>query len=185
VRGPSLEGAQQAGKSYLLSEPAIVAGMARATLPNSRVDWEGMVSNYDRIRDAIESVFPIFKEFNARVRKRGGFHLTSTARNRIWETPTGKANFLVYSGLDAAQYQDDPDVLLLATIRSHDQFNTTVYALDDRYRGVFGQRRVLFLSSKASPVVFELMAMRFIAQPAGVKAQICWKSAGGMTGLTG
>jgi anaerobic selenocysteine-containing dehydrogenase len=130
----------------LLSEPAIVAGMARATLPNSKVEWSGMVANYDRIRDAIEAVFPIFENFNERIKQPGGFHLTSTARERIWKTPTGKANFQVFPGLEEDPHLHDPDALWLTTIRSHDQYNTTVYGLDDRYRGVFGQRRVLFLS---------------------------------------
>jgi formate dehydrogenase major subunit len=142
----SSAGRNQPASPHLLSEPAIIAGMARATLPKSKIDWEAMVANYDCIRDAIEAVLPIFEDFNARVRKRGGFHLTSTARNRIWNTPTGKANFLVLPGLEEDPHQDDPDALWLTTIRSHDQYNTTIYALDDRYRGVFGQRRVLFLS---------------------------------------
>jgi len=139
-------GRNRPASPHLLSEPAIIAGMARATLPKSRIDWEEMVANYDRIRDAIEVVFPIFKDFNKRVRKPGGFHLESTARNRVWNTPTGKANFLVFTGIEEDPHRDDPDVLWLTTIRSHDQFNTTVYALNDRYRGVYGQRRVLFLS---------------------------------------
>jgi molybdopterin-dependent oxidoreductase alpha subunit len=130
----------------LLSEPAIIAGMARATLPNSRINWEGMIANYDRIRDAIEAVFPIFKNFNERVRQPGGFHLTSTARERVWETSTGKANFLVFPGVEEDPPLEGEDTLWLTTIRSHDQYNTTIYGLDDRYRGVFGQRRVLFLS---------------------------------------
>jgi molybdopterin-dependent oxidoreductase alpha subunit len=130
----------------LWSEPAIVAGIARATLPNSKVDWSGMVANYDRIRNAIEAVFPIFDDFNARIRRPGGFHLTSTARERIWKTPTGKANFQVFPDLDEDPHLHDPDALWLTTIRSHDQYNTTIYGLDDRYRGVFGQRRVLFLN---------------------------------------
>src|SRR5262249_35801930 len=137
-------GRNRPASPHLLSEPAIIAGMARATLPKPRIDWEEMVANYDRIRDAIEVVFPIFKDFNKRVRKPGGFHLESTARNRVWNTPTGKANFLVFTGIEEDPHRDDPDVLWLTTIRSHDQFNTTVYALNDRYRGVYGQRRVLF-----------------------------------------
>jgi anaerobic selenocysteine-containing dehydrogenase len=139
-------GRNRPASPHLLSEPGIISGMARATLSNSRIDWEGMVANYDRIRDALEAVFPIFRDFNARVRQRGGFHLTSTARNRIWNTPTGKANFLVFSGLEEDPPQEDPNILWLTTIRSHDQFNTTIYTNDDRYRGVFGERRVLFLS---------------------------------------
>jgi anaerobic selenocysteine-containing dehydrogenase len=141
--------------------------MARATLPNSRIDWQRMVANYDRIRDAIEAVFPIFNDFNARVRTPGGFHLTSTARNRIWNTPTGKANFLVFPGLDEDPHRDDPDTFWLTTIRSHDQFNTTVYSLDDRYRGIFGQRRVLFLSreeiEKRKLVPYELVDLATVS----------------------
>ncbi len=132
---------------HLLSEPAIVAGMALATLPRSRVDWLGMIANYDRIRDAIEAVFPIFGNFNQRVHHPGGFHLTSAARERIWNTPSGKATFQVLPGLDEDPHEADPDALWLTTIRSHDQYNTTIYGLDDRYRGVYGQRRVLFLGA--------------------------------------
>ncbi len=139
-------GRNQPASPRLLSEPAIVAGMARATLPGSRVDWLWMIANYDRIRDAIEATLPIFRNFNERVRQPGGFHLGSTARQRIWNTPNGKANFHVFAGLDEDPRQDDPDALWLTTLRSHDQYNTTIYGLDDRYRGVFGQRRVLFLS---------------------------------------
>jgi formate dehydrogenase major subunit len=139
-------GRNRPASPHLLSEPAIVAGMARATLARSRVDWERLLADYDRIRDAIEAVFPIFKDFNTRVRQRGGFHLMSTARERIWNTPTGKANFLLHPGLEEDPHQENPDVLWLTTLRSHDQFNTTIYSLDDRYRGVFGERRVLFLS---------------------------------------
>jgi formate dehydrogenase major subunit len=141
-------GRNRPASPHLLSEPAIVAGMARATLPNSRVDWQGLISDYDRIRDLIEAVFPIFRDFNKRMRQPGGFHLTSTARERIWKTPTGKANFMVFPGLEEDPYRDDPDALWLTTIRSHDQYNTTIYGLNDRYRGVFGQRRVLFVSTE-------------------------------------
>jgi molybdopterin-dependent oxidoreductase alpha subunit len=134
---------------HLRSEPAIIAGMARATLgARSVVDWEGLVADYDRIRDAIEDVLPIFKDYNARIRVPGGFHLTSTARERIWMTPSGKANLLVFEGLGEDPVEEDPDVLWLTTVRSHDQYNTTIYSLSDRYRGVFGQRDVVFLNAR-------------------------------------
>jgi molybdopterin-dependent oxidoreductase alpha subunit len=134
---------------HLKSEPAIIAGVARATLGDrSVVDWEGMVADYDRIRDAIEDVFPIFQGYNARIGVPGGFHLTSTASERIWATPSGKANFLTYEGLCEDPDPQDPEVLWLASIRSHDQYNTTIYSLSDRYRGVYGQRDVLFISSE-------------------------------------
>ncbi|MFD2055443.1 FdhF/YdeP family oxidoreductase [Mesorhizobium calcicola] len=134
---------------HLRSEPAIVAGIARATLgARSVVDWESFAADYDLIRDAIEDVFPIFQGYNARIRIPGGFHLTSNARERIWATASGKANFLVFDGLGEDPPQDSLDVLWLATVRSHDQYNTTIYSMSDRYRGVFGQRDVVFLNEQ-------------------------------------
>ncbi len=140
-------GRNQPASEHLRSEPAIVAGMARATLAGrSVVDWEALASDYDRIRDAIEDVFPIFQGYNARIRVPGGFHLTSAARERIWATPSGKANFLVFDGLGEDIQVDDPQALWLTTVRSHDQYNTTLYSMSDRYRGVYGQRDVVFLN---------------------------------------
>jgi molybdopterin-dependent oxidoreductase alpha subunit len=140
-------GRNKPASEHLLSEPAIVAGIARATLGSrSVVDWERFISNYDRIRDAIEDVLPIFESYNARIRLPGGFHLVSTARERIWATPSGKANFLLYDGLGEDAREDDLEVLWLSTIRSHDQYNTTIYSKSDRYRGVYGQRDVVFLN---------------------------------------
>jgi molybdopterin-dependent oxidoreductase alpha subunit len=140
-------GRNKPASKQLLSEPAIVARMARATLgQRSVVDWESFSSDYDLIRDAIEAVFPIFQGYNARIRVPGGFHLTSTARERIWTTSTGKANFLLFDGLGEDPEETDTDVLLLTSVRSHDQYNSTIYSLSDRYRGIYGQRNVLFLS---------------------------------------
>ena len=140
-------GRNKPASEHLLSEVAIIAGVAKATLGESTVvDWEGFVADYDRIRDAIEAVFPIFQGYNARIRVPGGFHLTSTARERIWATPSGKANFLVFPGCGEDPPESDPDSLWLTTIRSHDQYNTTLYSMSDRYRGVFGQRDVIFLN---------------------------------------
>ena len=142
-------GMNSPASAHLRSEPAIVAGLARATLgTRSRVNWEELVADYDRVRDAIEAVFPIFQAYNARIRVPGGFHLTSTARERIWTTPSGRANFLVFEGLAEDPYENDPEVLWLTTVRSHDQYNTTVYSMSDRYRGVFGQRDVLFINAR-------------------------------------
>lgn len=140
-------GRNQPASEHLLSEPAIVAGMARATLGQSSViDWGGFVADYDRIREAIEAVLPIFEAYNARVRMPGGFHLVSTARERVWATSSGKANFLVFDGLGEDPNDDHPETLWLSTIRSHDQYNTTLYSLSDRYRGVYGQRDIVFLN---------------------------------------
>jgi molybdopterin-dependent oxidoreductase alpha subunit len=131
----------------LKSEVAIVCGMARATLPDSGIDWTAFEDNYNVIRDKIEEVFPkLFHDFNLRVRQPGGFHLTVPPRDRIWDTPTGRANFLVFEGLSEDPPVKDDKMLRLATIRSHEQYNTTIYSLNDRYRGVFGGRMVVFMN---------------------------------------
>ena len=130
------------------SEPWIVAQIAKATLNGKgAVDWDALAGDYDLIRDRIEAVFPDFRDYNTRVRIPGGFNLPNSATMRVWRTDTGKANFLVASGLQEDASSSDPTVLRLTTLRSHDQFNTTVYALDDRYRGVFGRRDVLFVNA--------------------------------------
>jgi molybdopterin-dependent oxidoreductase alpha subunit len=129
----------------LAGEPAIVAGLARATLgAGDPVPWEELAADYDRIRERIERVVPGFEAFNRRVREGAGFVLPSGARTRAFETPSGRAAFLPIPlpRLDLA-----PGQLLLTTIRSHDQFNTTVYGDDDRYRGIRGDRRVVLLNA--------------------------------------
>ncbi|WP_315126884.1 FdhF/YdeP family oxidoreductase [Comamonas antarctica] len=135
----------------LMSEPAIVARLAAATLPASRTRWLWLIEDYARIRDLIAQVFDDFHDFNARVATRGGFRLRNTASERVWNTASGKAGFMAH-----AVPRDTPvhratarlpgqQVFSLMTMRSHDQYNTTVYGMDDRYRGVFGQRRVVFI----------------------------------------
>jgi molybdopterin-dependent oxidoreductase alpha subunit len=132
----------------LKSEPAILAGIAKATLGDKYgIEWDEMIADYNRIRDKIEIVFPDFYDFNARVRVRGGFRLDVPASRREWRTPSGKANLLVAPGLDEDPRLKDPATLVLTTLRSHDQYNTTVYGLDDRYRGVFGRRDVIFMNA--------------------------------------
>jgi molybdopterin-dependent oxidoreductase alpha subunit len=132
---------------HLKSEVAIVCGMAKATLPDCGIDWDFFAADYNRIRDKIEEVFPdLFAEFNERIRHPGGFHLTIPPRQRVWNTATGRANFLVFPGVDEDPPVPDPAMLRLATLRSHDQYNTTIYGLDDRYRGVFGGRMVVFMN---------------------------------------
>lgn len=130
----------------LLSEPAIVAGIAKAAVPDAPVDWDALVADYDRIRDKIEEVFPDFRDFNTRVRTPGGFRLRVGASNREWDTPDGKAHFLVHPGIDEDDGRDDTP-LTLTTVRSHDQYNTTIYGLNDRYRGVSGRRDVIFANA--------------------------------------
>ncbi|MBY3383858.1 FdhF/YdeP family oxidoreductase [Rhizobium laguerreae] len=131
------------------SEPAIIAGIAKATLGDRHgINWDEMIANYDLIRDKIEEVFPQFSEFNTRVRKPGGFRLDVAASFRRWNTPDGKANFLTSPELFEDSPSVDEDVLMLTTIRSHGQYNTTIYGLDDRYRGVFGRRDVVFMNTE-------------------------------------
>ncbi|MCY1253697.1 Protein YdeP [compost metagenome] len=131
---------------FLRSEPAIVAGIATATLPDSKVPWLELVADYDRIRDLIEKTVPGFEDFNTRVRVPGGFRMPLPPTERKWGTPSGKAEFYVFKGLHEDKQVHADDVLRLVTIRSHDQYNTTIYAMDDRYRGVFGRRDVLFMN---------------------------------------
>ena len=133
----------------LLTETEIVCRMAMATLPDSKVEWARYIDDYDAIRDRIAEVYPeIYAGFNAKVRAPHGFHLDIAPRRRVWNTPNGKANILVMPGLDANAPVDAPGMLRLATVRSHDQFNTTIYSENDRYRGVRGGRMVLFMNAQ-------------------------------------
>lgn len=137
-------GKLEPGSPHLRSEPAIVAGMAVATLPATRVPWLELIADYDRIRDAIESVLPDFTDYNRRIRIPGGFRLPLAAVERVWQTDSGKAEFLPLPELHPAAAWGGERVLQLTTIRSHDQYNTTIYSMDDRYRGIAGRRDVLF-----------------------------------------
>jgi molybdopterin-dependent oxidoreductase alpha subunit len=128
----------------LLSEPAIVGRMAKATLgERSAVNWQSLIDDYDRIRDHIARVVPGFDNYNIRVRRPGGFYLPNAARERIFRTASGRAVFTVH---DLPKHDLGPDQYLMMTIRSHDQFNTSIYGLDDRYRGIYNGRRVVFLN---------------------------------------
>ena len=133
----------------LKSEPAIVAGIAKATLLHSKIDWDAMIADYSRIRDAIEAVFPDFANFNQRVQVPRGFRLDIPASRREWRTPSGRANFIVFDSKHQRPLARAgvKDALVLATVRSHDQYNTTIYGKNDRYRGVTGRRDVVFLNA--------------------------------------
>jgi molybdopterin-dependent oxidoreductase alpha subunit len=140
-------GRLQPASEHLLSEPAIVAGIARATLPQSTVAWADLVANYDLIRAGIQAVFPDFAGYNTRIRHPGGFRLPLPPTERIWPTASGKAEFIKYSGR-GTQAPTGEAMFFLTSIRSHDQYNTTIYSLGDRYRGVFGRRDVLFMNEQ-------------------------------------
>lgn len=141
-------GRNKPASEHLLSEPAIVAGVAKATFAGTDkadvVDWDNMVADYGNIRDKIEQVLPTpFKDYNERIKQPGGFYLGNSARDRSWTTGTGKANFVTAQLRELALPGDQ---LRLMTLRSHDQYNTTIYDLDDRYRGIYGTRKVILLN---------------------------------------
>lgn len=134
------------------SEVAIIAGMAAATLgARNPVDWQAMIDNYDRIRDLIEQTIPGFDSFNQRLNMPGGFYLGNSARELIWHTHGGKARFFAHALPEHVVPVTDKTVdhehtFLMQTMRSHDQYNTTIYGYDDRYRSVFGERNVVFFN---------------------------------------
>jgi molybdopterin-dependent oxidoreductase alpha subunit len=128
---------------HLLSETAIVAGLARATLPGSKIPWEKYGEDYASLRDKIAEVLPPFKDFNRRIEEPGGFYLGNAAAERSWkDVEGGKARF---TAMPLPLLSVPEGALRLMTFRSHDQYNTTIYGMDDRYRGVYGERRVVFL----------------------------------------
>jgi molybdopterin-dependent oxidoreductase alpha subunit len=138
------KGTLQPCSNELLSEPAIVAGVANATLKTSSTNWSELISNYDLIRTKIEATIPGFENYNERIRIKGGFYLPNNARKSDFTpTKTGKANFSVNkpSEIELEKHQ-----FMMMTIRTHDQYNTTIYGLNDRYRGVLNERRIIFMN---------------------------------------
>ena len=136
-------GANLPASTQLKSEPAIVAGLGQALFPEGPIDWAYLLADYGRIRDKMEEVLPEFKGYNEKIKAPGGFHLKNSARDLEWNTESGKANFIS---------NDLPDITLkaghlrLMTMRSHDQYNTTIYDYNDRYRGIYGERMVIFMN---------------------------------------
>ena len=137
-------GKRKPASPHLKSEPAILGGMARATLPTSATRWEAMVDDYDLIRDAMSRVLPGFEGFNDLVRRPQGFRIPQAARERIFRTPSGRAEFSHAPTPDVIPASSD--VLVLQTMRSHDQWNTTIYSSDDRYRGIKNLRELVFMN---------------------------------------
>jgi molybdopterin-dependent oxidoreductase alpha subunit len=138
------QGAREPASPHLRSEPEIVAGLAQATLgARTALDWAALGRNYDRIRDEVEAVIPGFKDFNTRVRKPEGFVLPNGARDGAkFTTANGRARFSVGP---VPTWNVGPGQYMAMTIRTHDQFNTTIYGLHDRYRGIHGERRVVLM----------------------------------------
>ncbi|TDR15230.1 FdhF/YdeP family oxidoreductase [Marinomonas communis] len=137
--------------SEMRSEPWIIASMAQATLGEFPIDWMATVEDYGHIRNMIADVFPTFTGFNEKIKQAGGFYLGSHPRERIWDTPTGTAVMHSHDlpisilPLNASKMMSDQS-LVLQTLRSHDQYNTTVYGMNDRYRGIKNERQVLFIN---------------------------------------
>ncbi len=130
----------------LLSEPVIVCRLAKATLDSrSKINWDKYLQHYDFIREDIEHTIPGFEAYNKRVRLPGGFYLPNCNREGNFDTPSAKAHFNIGSLYSPLLAHDE---LMMMTIRSHDQFNTTIYGLDDRYRGVYNERRVIFMNQQ-------------------------------------
>ncbi|MFI8321726.1 FdhF/YdeP family oxidoreductase [Streptomyces sp. NPDC085529] len=136
-------GMKRPASPHLLSEPAIIAGMARAALPDSTTPWAWYVEDYDRIRDTMARVLDGFEDFNRRVRLPLGFRIKQPARELVFLTPSGKAEF---SSAPLPDVVPEPGTLALGTMRSHDQWNTTIYSDDDRYRGVKSLRTLVFMN---------------------------------------
>lgn len=142
----SSKGHRKPASAQLLSEPMIVARMAEATLgQDSGIEWTWYASDYDRIRGAISTTIPGFEDYNNRVRREGGFYLPNGPRERNFTTASGKAHFTLnpvpQNPLQEGEYK-------MMTVRSHDQYNTTIYDLNDRYRGVHKGRRVVFMNKE-------------------------------------
>jgi anaerobic selenocysteine-containing dehydrogenase len=141
-------GRREPASEHLRSELAIVAGIAKAALPaNPRLEWDRWLGDYALVRDLIEQTYPEeFRDFNARLFTPGGFFKGNPARERIWKTEVGKARFTVPGELRANGFEDAPLRFRLITLRSNDQFNTTVYGYSDRLRGIEHSRDVLLMN---------------------------------------
>ena len=137
------QGRMAPASEQLLSEIAIICGIAKATVGDrANIDWDAMTANYDVIRDHIAQVVPGTEEYNERIREKEGFYMPIPPKERIFKTDNGKAKFTVNP---MSPIVLEPGQLFMTTVRSHDQFNTVVYGLDDKYRGVEGGRRVIFM----------------------------------------
>ncbi|MGY3677946.1 anaerobic selenocysteine-containing dehydrogenase [Streptomyces sp. TE33382] len=141
-------GMRRPASPHLLSEPAIIAGMARAALPGSATPWEWYTEDYDRIRDTMAQVLDGFEDFNRRVRLPLGFRIKQPARELVFRTHSGRAEFSTAVLPDVVPA---PGTLALGTMRSHDQWNTTIYSADDRYRGIKNLRTLVFMNRDDMP----------------------------------
>jgi molybdopterin-dependent oxidoreductase alpha subunit len=144
------QGVVASEQGEMRSEPAIIAGIANATLKKDTIDWLALANNYDLIRDLISRCIPGFNNMNQKIKHRGGFYLGNSARERIWQTPNKKAHFFAHtlpaSIINASQRAlTQNKIFVLQTLRSHDQYNTTIYGFNDRYRGLQGDRNIILM----------------------------------------
>lgn len=139
------KGVLQPPSSNLLSEVSIICRLAKQTLKETRVDWTALENDYDKIRDLIEQVIPGFENFNRRVREPAGFYLPNAAKEKKFITGSGKAQF---SMVPLPELRLSQGEFVMMTVRSHDQFNTTVYGMNDRYRGIFNERRIVMMNEE-------------------------------------
>lgn len=148
----SSKGQNEPASELLRSETAIIAGMAMAAVGNNIVDWQKLSSDYALIRDEISAVITGFDNYNAKIKTGRGFYLQNLAAQRQWKTPQNKAMFSTAAlptqlAHEIAKESTINHVFTLQTLRSHDQYNTSIYGMDDRYRGVYGQRKVIFINA--------------------------------------
>jgi len=136
-------GSNKPATNTLKSEPAIVAGIGKALWGNHEINWDELISDYDNIRNKLEEVLPAFAGYNEKIKQPGGFHLRNSAAEREWNTSSGKAQF---TANEVPDIQLAPGQLRLMTMRSHDQYNTTIYDYNDRYRGIKGERKIILLN---------------------------------------
>ncbi|ERM82583.1 hypothetical protein P872_04530 [Rhodonellum psychrophilum GCM71 = DSM 17998] len=141
----STQGIFPAPSEFVESEPVIVANIAKATLDQDKVDWDFLIEDYGNIRDLIEKTIDGFENFNERIKKPLGFELPNASRIGEFNTSNKKANFTINQMMDNPLEAEE---FIMMTTRSHDQFNTTIYGLDDRYRGVFNGRMVVFMNGE-------------------------------------
>jgi len=170
-------GRNKPASEHLLSEVAIVAGLAKATLaPNSKLQWDAWTGDYAKIRDLIEESYPEqFHHFNERVFTPGGFYRGNSARERIWKTESGKARFTVPKSMTSVGFEPAVGRYRLVTLRSNDQFNTTIYGYSDRMRGIEGTRDVLLMNPDdiAAEVLAEGQAVSLVGDAGdGVHRQV-------------
>lgn len=147
------QGAVKSDIGEMRSEPAIIAAMAQATLGAKPIDWLSVIDDYDQIRTLIEKTLPEFEGFNQHIKRPGGFYLGNSAAQRHWVTTSKKANFVAHTLPENIISQSqreltDNKIFILQTLRSHDQYNTTIYGFEDRYRGISGERTVLMMNSE-------------------------------------